>query len=60
MSDTQLTKRERAAIEIMARLVAAPDTSGTFEAYARDAVRYADALLRELERIPPGEENDRG
>lgn len=44
-----LTKREAAAIQIMAGFAAAPDTGGTTELVAEYAVAWADALFSEME-----------
>lgn len=43
-----LTKREYAAIAIMAGLMAYPGSSATAESFAPSAVSAADALLAEL------------
>lgn len=45
-----LTKRERAAIDMMAALIIRNGTAGTWEKYAGAAVCAADALIAELER----------
>lgn len=45
-----LTKREYAAIKIMAGFASDPDTAGTVEEVSKYAVKWADALLKELEK----------
>jgi hypothetical protein len=47
---TGLTKREYAAINIMAGLAACDDIGGKVEMVASCAVTWADALLAELEK----------
>lgn len=45
-----LTKRERAAIDMMAALISRNGTAGGWEKYAGAAVCAADDLIAELER----------
>lgn len=45
-----LTKREYAAIQIMAGLAASPNIISRREIVAEEAVRWADALFAELDK----------
>lgn len=45
-----LTKREYAAIKIMAGFASDPDTAGTVGEISKYAVKWADALLKELDK----------
>ena len=44
-----LTKREAFAMAAMQGLLSDSDRGGSCEAYARDAIKFADALLKELD-----------
>ena len=48
-----VTKREYFAAMAMQGFCAAPDATGKYTDYARDAVRTADALLAELAKEQP-------
>lgn len=45
-------RRERIATTALAGLLSCPNNSGSLNAYARDAVAYADALIAELDKEP--------
>lgn len=45
-----LTKRELFAAMAMQGVISNPESSGSFETFAKEAVRYADALLKEMEK----------
>ena len=48
-----LTKREEFAAMAMQGMCGDPGRRGPIEAYARDAVKFADALLAELAKEQP-------
>lgn len=48
--NTGLTKREAFAMAAMQGLLSDSDRGGRCEAYARDAIKFADALLKELDK----------
>lgn len=49
---TQLTKREEAALRLLASMVAAPNRAGSFSNYAEDCAAFTDALFDELDTPP--------